>query len=882
MTGAPPSGTVTFLFTDVEGSTSLWQDHPREMARALARHDRIVRDAIEGNRGYVFSTAGDAFAAAFASAVDAVAAVSIAQAALSNEPWTDAVIRVRMGLHSGVADERDGDYFGPVLNRAARIMSLADGNQVLLSQATAELVRDQLASALELADVGEHQLKSLRRAEQLYQLMGPGLSSEQLDVAPAQGAGNLPPGVADFVGRRDDMEELRQMVVAGRVVTLTGIGGAGKTQLATRVAATLGPHHPDGVWWCDLTPLSSPEVIPAAIASAIGFVMQPDLPPVESVVDALSRRQMVLVLDNCEHLLDGIAVLVDALVAGCPDVALIATSREPIGTRTERVWPLQPLDAETEAVELLIQRAIAADATVDPESWSRDDLVELCVHLDGIPLAIEMAAARLRSMEPREVIDRLEDRFRVLRSRRRSTDQRHHTLLATLDWSYELLDADEQLFLDRLGVFAGSFDLATAEAICADDHLDEFDIADLLEALVEKSLVVPVRTQARTRFRLLETVRHYGLAHLDDLGDTASLRRRHALALANLVDDAAERLWGEQFWSGFQSFDDNWSDIASAISWSTSVGDGPLTGQLMEGCSAYGTSVPRSDLAELARAAIELPDPPVAAFGLMAFFTDGRQQIDYAEAGLARPGTTDENRQLLYSQRAAGRSSTGSGGTLAAVADARQAAYDAATPVYIAYWEAITAESTVRWKPEVAADHAEAAMRILDSMRRHPLSCAALGRLASYEALSGRLEIAFDLSEESTSLAEEAGFMVFGAWTVALSARILAVLDPPAAAPALAEAIESARQSGWWLNLWPVMSGAGRWFETYRSARTASVVDGYFEARGLTRSGYDLVPPDPPDLSTHVEHRAVGAAMSADEVVDFVLGELADQELSTP
>jgi len=875
MTGTIPSGTVTFLFTDVEGSTELWQEHPREMAQALARHDEIVRHAIEGHDGYVFSTAGDAFAAAFASALDAVAAASTAQAELTDEPWTVSLIRVRMGLNTGVAEERGGDYFGPVLNRTARIMALAHGNQVVLSAATAQLVRGDLEPTLELRDIGEHRLKSLRSREHLHQLMGPGLSAEQLKEAPEQGAGNLPTGVVDFVGRRGDIENLETMVGPGRLVTLTGVGGVGKTQLATRVGAAMGSEYVEGVWWCDLTPLSSAEMIPTAVASVLEFAMQPDMTPVESVVVALSRRRIVLVLDNCEHLLEGVAALVDAVVAGCPNVALLATSRAPIGTNTERVWPVQSLDVETEAVELLIQGAVAADASIDPHEWERADLVELCRRLDGIPLAIEMAAARLRSMQPRQVIERLDDRFRVLRSRRRGGDQRHQTLLATLDWSYDLLEPDERLLLDRLTIFAGAFHLEMSEAVCADNPLDDVDLADLLEVLVDNSLVMPVRTQSRTQFRLLETVRHYGLAHLEERGDSEHLQRKHALAHSALVDDAAERLLGERHRSGLQAFNDSWTDITAAMAWATSVGDSALVGRLMKACLIYGVSVPKLDLAQIACAAMELPDPPAIAFGWMSFYADGHQQIEYAEAGLVRPDADGWTLMMLFSQRASGMASTGSGGVLAAIAEAREVAYDHSSPVDIAYWEAITAESIVRRSPEVASGHAHTARLMIERARGNPRVSAAFGRLASYEALSGRFEDALGLCEQATSLADEAGFMTFRAYSIALAARISAVLEPAVAAPILIDAIDSARQSGWWSNVWPVMSGAGRWFEAVGNLQAAAVVDGYFDARGTRRDEYDLVPSRRLDLSGHGENRRLGAAMSGDEVVDFVLDELA-------
>jgi predicted ATPase/class 3 adenylate cyclase len=874
MTGTRPSGTVTFVFTDVEGSTALWQDHPRAMSAALARHDEIVRGAIENHQGYVFSTAGDAFAAAFASATDAVAAMTTAQAELSGEPWGDAVIRVRAGLHTGEAEERGGDYFGPVLNRTARIMALAGGNQVLVSQATAELVRDRLPANCDLRDVGEHRLKSLHRPEHLFQLIGPGLSAQAVEAVVAEPSGNLPAGVVDFIGRRHDLEELRAAVEPGRVVTLTGIGGAGKTQLATRVAASLTDAYPDGVWWCDLTPLRSADMIPSAVAAALGFAMQPDMAPMRSVIDALARRRIVLVLDNCEHLLDGVATLVDAVLAQCAGVAILATSREALGTSAEQVWPVQPLDAESDAVDLLVQRAVAADATVDPLQWDRADLVELCIRLDGIPLAIEMAAARLRSMGPRQVLDRLDDRFRVLRSRRRGGNERHQTLLATLDWSYDLLEPDQRVLIDRLGVFAGTFDVGLAEVVCADEQLDELDIADLLDVLVDRSLVVPVRDRAHSRFRLLETVRHYGVTHLEDRGELEPLRLRHATALADLLGQASVEQWDDRFWGGHQKIVDNWTDVTAAMAWCTTADESELLGRLMGACGVHGTSAPKPELGELARAALQMADPPAAAFGFLAFFSDGRDQVEYAEAGLALQPLDPGVRVLLCSQLGAGRASTGAGGTLEAMKGWLSAAYESGSPLMIAYPEGVFAETIVRWDPDVAAGHADRAREALRSGRDLPLASAVLTKLANYEAILGRLDTALELADEAIALADAAGYSVFSAHAVATAARITAVLTPDDAEPVLAEALESARATRWWFNVWPVLSGAGRWFAANGNPRAGAVVDGYFEARGRSRDVDDLVPAPPPDPSTYVDDRRVGATMSADDVVDFVLDEL--------
>ena len=755
----------------------------------------------------------------------------MAQAALSREPWAEAVIRIRAGLHTGEAQERDDDYFGPVLNRAARIMGRAGGGQVLLSRTTAELARDRLTPGFVLRDLGERQLKSLHRPEHLYQLVGPGLSDLVVELDRSERKGNLPAGIVDFVGRRDAVNDLGTTVASGRVVTLTGVGGTGKTQLATRVAASLVDVYPDGVWWCDLTPLGSAEMIPGAVAAQLEFALQPDLAPLQSVVDALARRELVLVLDNCEHVLDGAAHLVDAVVAHCPGVAVLATSREPLGVREELVWPVDPLDVETDAVDLLVMRAVAADASVDPNKWDRAELVELCARLDGIPLAIEMAAARLRSMDPQQVLAHLDDRFRVLRSRRRDGHERQHTLLATLDWSYDLLEHDERMLLDRLGIFAGTFDVRLATQICADDTLDELDLADLLDGLVDRSLVVPIRDAPGSRFRLLETVRHYGLAHIEKRGELEHLRSRHAVGLAELMEQAnTDLMSGDgRFWVGHQNCLDNWPDAIAAMSWSIETEHDGLLSRLMRACARHGTSVPKPELGELARAALQMEDPPVIAFAIASFFADGRQQVEHAETGLADDRVTTFEAYLLYAQLAAGRASTGSGGALAALAGALQAAQKLDLPAEVAYWEAIHAESLVDYKPALAEEHAARARAALETEQRLPIASAALGRLAAYEAARGRLTDALELADETVALADTAGYATFRAHAASTSARVLAVLTPDTAAPALAEALESARASRWWFNVWPVLSAAGRWFETSENTAAAAVIDGYFE-----------------------------------------------------
>ena len=788
-----PSGTVTFLFTDVEGSTRLWQDHSKAMGVALARHDQILQRSIERHGGYVFSTAGDAFAAAFGSADSAVRSAVEIQRSLAAEEWGEVTIQVRIGLHTGAAEERDGDYFGPVVNRSARIMSLASGGQVLLSSITEELIREGADLDVDRRDVGEHQLKSLSEPQHLFQLMGSGLSSDVLTPGATVGLGNLPHGVADFVGRVDDLSQLADLVARGRVLTLTGVGGAGKTQLSVKVAAQLAPEFPDGAWWCDLTPTSGPELVPNAVASALGLSLQPGIDPATSVADALARRELLVVLDNCEHVVPGVVRVLDEVMAGCPGVAVIATSRQPIGSRDESVWPIRPLDPTSEAVELLIRRATAADATVDADAWDRNELGELCSRLDGIPLAIEMAAARLRSMAPRQVIDRLEDRFRMLKSRHSDGVDRHHTLLATLDWSYELLEPDEQLLLDRLGVFADAFDLEVAQLVCADERLDDYDVIDGLAGLVDKSMVTTVRGRTRMRYRLLETVREYGLEHLDARGETDAIRSRHMTAHLDIAEAAGERILDDRFWSGLAAYDENWNDILAALEWATAIADVEVVTRLIRASTLYAMPFGRSELATLALVAAELPDAPAVAHAILAFFADGLEQIEHAERGFEIGTENTADLMFLASQLAAGRATTGSGGTLDAIRRAAEYADQSGMPLQMAYWQSILAESLVGWMPAEAAVHAGSARSLLIGMRDHPDAGGTLGRLAGYEARLGNFDEALALCDEGTQVAGDAGFVVWRAYTVALSARIAAALGRSDAPARLRIAIDEAR-----------------------------------------------------------------------------------------
>jgi len=522
-----PSGTVTFLLTDIEGSTRLWEAAPQAMQLALERHDAIVRAAINAQGGVVFSTGGDGFAAAFPGAGSALAAAGDAQARLAAEPWPPAApIRVRMGVHTGETVERDGNYFGSVVNRAARLMAAGHGGQVLCSAATAELARGEA----HLVDVGEHRLRDVERPMRVFQLGGgsfPALRSS------ARVGGNLPRQLTSFVGRRAEVRAVARELSVASLVTVTGVGGVGKTRLALRVAAEVLSEFPDGAWVCELAAAVNETELAEVVAVALGVTRGQQTGLVDAIVEFVRARQLLLILDNCEHLLDAAGALAEAVIAGAPGVRVLATSREGLGVPLERVVPLRSLDVPSEpaaaagsdAVTLFVERARAVIPDLALDEASLSAIVNVCRRLDGIPLALELAASRVGAMSPAEIAGHLDERFRLLTGGRRGRVERHQTLRAALEWSYSLLTDRERDVFDRLGVFPASFDEAAAIAVTSTADLERWDVIDAMASLVAKSMVGAERAAGTTRYQLLETLRHYARDHLDDLDQW---RRRHA------------------------------------------------------------------------------------------------------------------------------------------------------------------------------------------------------------------------------------------------------------------------------------------------------------------------------------------------------------------
>jgi predicted ATPase/class 3 adenylate cyclase len=579
-----PTGTVTFLFTDLEGSTRLWEEHPEAMREALARHDEIVRDAIEAHRGKVVKATGDGAHAVFADASDAISAAVAAQLSLSAEVWSlPERLRVRMGIHSGPAELRDGDYYGTAVNRAARLMSAAHGGQVVVSLATEELVRD---TGVELVDLGEHAFRDLARPERVFQVAQVGLERGFPRLASLDAfGGNLPVQVTSFVGRDEDVSRLAGMLDEVSLVTLVGTGGVGKTRLAVQVAAEVLARFRDGAWLCELAAADDGEVMAQVVAATLGCRQHAGLSLSESIVEYVRVRELLLVLDNCEHLLDDAGALADAVLRRCPNVAVLATSREALDVAGERIVRVRSLDApavsatgeelaHSAAVRLFADRCadVGAESTWDGRQWAA--MGEICRRVDGIPLAIELAAARTASMSPIDIASRLDERFRLLTGKRRGRVERHQTLRATVEWSYQLLSGDERVVFDRLGVFAGSFDGPAAVAVAGGDDLDSWDVTDALSSLVAKSMLgADTGPDGTTRYGMLETLRQFARERLDESDETDRWRRAHAAYYASWAHDAGYGLTGPNDMLWMVRLRVELDNVRAAVGWSLDRND---------------------------------------------------------------------------------------------------------------------------------------------------------------------------------------------------------------------------------------------------------------------------------------------------------------------
>jgi predicted ATPase/class 3 adenylate cyclase len=526
VSGLLPTGTATLVLADVEGSTRLWETRPEEMTAAFARLDHALGNLVSAHGGVrpVEQGEGDSFVAAFARASDAVAcALELQRAPL-------APIRLRIGVHTGEVQLRDeGNYIGATINRAARIRDLAHGGQTVLSGTTEDLVADVLPADAWLVDLGRHELRGVPRPERVVQLCHPDLRNDfpPLRTASTVVSHNLPVQLTSFVGRGAQMTDVEKLLVDNRLVTLTGAGGAGKTRLAVEIAARIAADFRDGVWYVDLAPVTEPGVVPVAVARALGLPDQPGRSTMDTLLRFVRDRQMLVVLDNCEHLLDACADLVVTLLGAAPGLTLLATSREPIGVAGEVSWRVPSLSLADEAIELFVDRASRARPDFAVDDDNAPAVGEICRRLDGMPLAIELAAARVRALSVAEILDSLHDRFRLLTGGARTAVRRQQTLRASVDWSHALLTEPERVLFRRLAVFLGGFDLDAAQAVASSGDVERFQVLDLLALLVDKSLVVAENSGGRTRYRLLETVRQYALEKLGESDEADVVRAHH-------------------------------------------------------------------------------------------------------------------------------------------------------------------------------------------------------------------------------------------------------------------------------------------------------------------------------------------------------------------
>ncbi len=674
---ALPTGAITLLFSDIEGSTQRWEERPEAMVSALHRHDQLMRGAIEANSGHIFKTVGDAFCAAFSRAADGVAAALDAQRAVAAEDFSAVGgLRVRIAVHSGTTHERDGDYFGPTVNRVARLLAVVHGEQVVISGEAAQLLADALPGQAELRDLGSHRLKDLVEPEHAWQLTAPGLR----DVFPpllSLGSlpNNLPRQVTALIGRDEVVAEVEALIAQSPLVTLVGTGGVGKTRLALQAGADVLDGSGDGVWFVELAPLSDPSLVAVTIASTLGLREQPERPMLETLLRYLKNRRLLLILDNCEHVIAETARIAEAILRDCPNVRLLATSREALRISGEQPYRMPSLAVPKDgaartaaealqygAAALFIQRATIADAKFRLSDANAPVVGEIVRRLDGIPLAIELAAARVKVLTLPQIAKKLDERFAVLTGGSRTALPRHQTMRALIDWSYDLLSPQEQRLFARLAIFAGGWTLDTAGEVCAGD-----DVLELLSALVDKSLIVAEPAGEQQRYAWLESTREYARERLAQSGELETIARAHAEAylvlaerLHGAFDSTPDRVWLSQTEPELE----NWR---AALAWSLGARNDVLLGQrLTAKLGDFWHSYGASEGLRWVRAALEMVDESTPALvvaqldlaeGLL-YESLGRIGLSHipAQRALSRFHELDDQMGVAYAQHILGSS----------------------------------------------------------------------------------------------------------------------------------------------------------------------------------------------------------------------------------
>ena len=563
-----PFGTITFLFTDIENSTPLWEKHPEEMKSALAKHDSILKGAVASNNGQIIKTTGDGIHAVFSTAIDSVNAALDAQKIFQTSKalkTSEVSIKVRMGMHTGEAEQRDGDYYGGTLNRAARIMSIGHGGQILLSETTLQIAQEHLSSDVSVLDLGRHQLKGLKHTEKIYQVSRPDLGQEFPALKSLSHAtNNLPTQLTSFIGRERELAEAQKKLESAKLLTLIGPGGTGKTRLSIEVAEKQHTNFKDGVWLVELAPVSDPAFIVAEIASVFDVREVQNIPLTQLLLDYLRAKELLLVIDNCEHLVEESAEIVDQIMHTCPNLKIIASSREALGIDGETVYRVPALK-DDEATRLFVERATKADSRFHLTEHNASAIGQICSRLDGIPLAIELAAARVKMFTPEQIGARLDDRFKLLTGGSRTALPRQQTLHALIDWSYQSLNEIEQRTLSRLAVFSGGWTIEAAESVVgAEEGLDG------LLGLVNKSLVNVEEHEHESRYRFLETIRQYAMGKLLESGEAVQARDGHLDYMLGIAGQPDGQMFGTESQEWFDQMETEHDNLRSAFEWGTS------------------------------------------------------------------------------------------------------------------------------------------------------------------------------------------------------------------------------------------------------------------------------------------------------------------------
>jgi predicted ATPase/class 3 adenylate cyclase/DNA-binding CsgD family transcriptional regulator len=870
VSGLLPTGTVTLLLADVEGSTQLWETQPEEMTAAFARLDAARSDLIAAHGGMrpVEQGEGDSFVVAFARASDAVScSLELQRAPL-------APIRLRIGVHTGEVQLRDrGNYIGPTINRTARLRDLGHGGQILLSGTTEALVIDTLPPDAWLTDLGAHELRGVPRPERVVQLCHPDLCNEfpPLRTLKNVAVQHLPVPLTSFVGREAELTQIHEILRGNRLVTLTGAGGAGKTRLAIQIAAQMAGEFGDGVWYVDLAPITDPELVPVTVARALGLPDQPGRSTVDTLTHFLADRQLLVVLDNCEHLLDASAALVVTLLAAAAGLTLLATSREPIGVAGEVSWRVPSLPLADKAIELFADRARHARPDFTLTGDNTATVTEICRRLDGLPLAIELAAARVRALSLAEIVESLHDRFRLLTGGARTAVRRQQTLRASVDWSHALLTEPERVLFRRLAAFMGGFDLDAAQTVAGGGDVQRYHVLDQLTLLVDKSLVIADDSGGRTRYRLLETVRQYALEKLGESGEADIVRTRHRdhyTALAALLDAPAGSDYQRRLAKALIEIDNmraafSWSrensDIELALTLASSLQPLWVTRGFVREARAWFDAVLTREVAQDAQVAAAVRARALADRALFDLLFGASDSVNRAQQALLLAREVDDPAVLARALTACGfiaaYNAELAGAYFAEAIELARESHDTWRLSQILSWQADAAIAA--GDPAAARAFAEEGRDLADAIddrfnSRHCRMCVGLvqrwqgdlaGAVAQLRAVAADAEAANDGFIEATSLAHLGSAL---AWQG----------DTSAARAAAGASLESASEFGG-------LAASVAYFSLAQSALAAGDVEKALDATAAAWEHGSFVP----GYSAHLRPIIAQAALAGGDLI---------------